>query len=59
MTFAALFAFLKANQTLIFSIWILLEQYLASNDKIKSNSTSQLVINLIHTLLSNGNNAGK
>lgn len=45
MTFAALIAFLEANGTWILALWIVFEQYVASNEKWKSNSTLQLIIN--------------
>ena len=50
-TVAAFYAFITAHAVEILGIWILLEQLLASNDKIKANSTFQLVSNLIKTLL--------
>jgi len=46
MSLAALIAFLEANGTWILALWIAFEQYIASNDKLKANSTLQLVINL-------------
>jgi hypothetical protein len=45
MTFAAIVAFLEANGTWILALWIALEQIIATNDKLKSNSTLQLIIN--------------
>lgn len=46
MSLAALIAFLEANGTWILALWIVFEQYIASNDKLKSNSTLQLIINV-------------
>lgn len=46
MTLAALLAFLEANGTWILGLWLVLEQFIAANDKLKANSTLQLVINL-------------
>jgi hypothetical protein len=46
MSLAALIAFLEANGTWIFALWVAFEQYIAANDKLKSNSTLQLIINL-------------
>jgi hypothetical protein len=51
MSFAALLAFLEANGTWILALWVALEQYIAANDKLKANSTLQLVINLGKNLL--------
>jgi len=46
MSLAALIAFLEANGTWILALWVALEQYLAANEKFKSNSTLQLIVNL-------------
>lgn len=46
MSFAALIAFLEANGTWILALWIAFEQYIAANEKLKANSTLQLVVNL-------------
>ncbi len=51
MSLAALIAFLEANGTWILALWLVFEQYIASNDKLKSNSTLQLVINIGKSLL--------
>ena len=51
MSLAALLAFLEANGTWILGLWIVFEQYIASNDKLKANSTLQLVINVVKQLL--------
>lgn len=51
MSLAALLAFLQANGTTILGIWLLIEQLLAANTKIKANSTFQLVSNIIKTVL--------
>ena len=45
MTLAALLAFLEANGTWILALWVVFEQYVASNNKLKSNSTLQMIIN--------------
>ena len=58
MSLAALIAFLKANNTLILSLWIVFEQYLASNDKLKANSTLQLIAGIVRSILKSSN-AGK
>jgi len=39
-------AFIKANSTALLAMWVVLEQYLAANPKIKANSTWQLLVNL-------------
>jgi hypothetical protein len=46
MSLAALLAFLEANGTWILALWVAFEQYIAANNKLKANSTLQLVINL-------------
>lgn len=51
MSLAALIAFLEANGTWILALWLVFEQYVASNDKLKSNSTLELVINLVKKFL--------
>jgi hypothetical protein len=50
MSLAALIAFLEANGTWILALWVVFEQYIASNDKLKSNSTLQLIINIGKTV---------
>lgn len=61
MSLAAIWAFLQANSTIILSLWVLLEQYLASNDKLKANSTLQLVLGILRALVKSfsKSNAGK
>ena len=51
MSLAALFAFLEANGTWVLALWVAFEQYIAANEKLKANSTLQLVINLGKNLL--------
>lgn len=51
-TLAAVYAFITAHAVEILGIWLLIEQLLAANPKIKANSTFQLISNLIKTLLS-------
>jgi hypothetical protein len=46
MSLAALLVFLEANGTWILALWVAFEQYIAANNKLKANSTLQLVINL-------------
>ena len=46
MSFAAMIAFLEANGTWVLALWIAFEQYIAANDKLKANSTLQLVVNI-------------
>lgn len=57
MTFALSMAVLKANSELILTVWLIFEQYLAANKKIKANSSLQLVVNLVGQLVKK--NAGK
>ena len=51
MTFAALIAFLEANGTWVLALWVAFEQYIAANEKLKANSTLQLVVNLGKNIL--------
>ena len=51
MSLAALLAFLEANGTWILALWVAFEQYIAANEKLKANSTLQLVVNLGKKLL--------
>ena len=46
MSLAALLAFLEANGTWILALWVAFEQYIAANEKLKANSTLQLVVNI-------------
>ena len=50
-TAAAVYAFVIAHAAEILGIWVLLEQLIAANPKMKSNSTFQLISNGIKTLL--------
>ena len=51
MTFALSLATLKANGEIILAAWLIFEQYLAANKKIKANSTLQLAINLVDQIV--------
>jgi hypothetical protein len=51
MSLAALLVFLETNGTWILALWVAFEQYIAANNKLKANSTLQLVINLGKNLL--------
>ena len=51
MSLAALLAFLEANGTWILALWVAFEQYIAANEKLKANSTLQLVVNVGKQLL--------
>jgi hypothetical protein len=51
-TLAALYAFIVAHAAEILGIWVLLEQLIAANPKVKANSTFQLISNGIKALLS-------
>ena len=51
MLFAAFFAFLEANGYIVLGLWLVFEQWIAANEKLKSNSTLQLVINAGKSLL--------
>lgn len=50
MSLAALIAFLEANGTTVLALWLVFEQWLA-NSKFKSNSTLQLVVNVVRSVL--------
>ena len=50
MSLAALIAFLEANGTTVLALWLVFEQWLASS-KFKSNSTLQLVVNVVRSIL--------
>ena len=52
MSFAAFLAFMEVNGTWILALWLVFEQYLAANEKLKSNSTLQLIVNTGKTFLS-------
>lgn len=52
MSLGALIAFLNANGTWLLALWLVFEQYIAADDKLKANSTLQLVINLGKQFLS-------
>jgi len=51
-TLAALYACIVAHAAEILGIWVLLEQLIAANPKVKANSTFQLISNGIKALLS-------
>jgi hypothetical protein len=50
-TVSAIYAFVIAHAAEILGIWVLVEQLLAANTKIKANSTFQLISNGIKALL--------
>lgn len=50
MSLAALIAFFEANGTTILALWLVFEQWLAQS-KFKSNSTLQLVVNVVRSVL--------
>jgi hypothetical protein len=50
-TVAAVYAFIIAHAAEILGIWVLLEQLIAANPKMKANSTFQLISNGIKALL--------
>jgi len=50
-TVGAIYAFVIAHAAEILGIWVLLEQLIAANPKIKANSTFQLISNGIKALL--------
>lgn len=50
-TAAAVYGFIVAHATEILGIWVLLEQLIAANPKMKENSTFQLISSAIKGLL--------
>jgi len=50
-TAAAVYAFVIAHAAEILGIWVLLEQLIAANPKMKANSTFQLISNGVKALL--------
>jgi hypothetical protein len=51
MSVAAFFAFLEANGYIVLGLWLVFEQWIAANEKLKSNSTLQLILNAGKSLL--------
>ena len=51
MSVAVILGALKANADTILALWLVLEQLLAANKKIKANSSAQLVLNLVTSLV--------
>ena len=51
MTLAAFLAFMEANGVWIMALWVAFEQFVAANQKLKANSTLQLVINTGKSIL--------
>jgi hypothetical protein len=51
MSIVAILTAAKANADTILAVWLVLEQLLAANKKIKANSTFQLVSNLVGNVL--------
>lgn len=49
---AAVYAFVIAHAAEILGIWVLLEQLIAANSNLESNSTFQLISNGVKALLS-------
>jgi hypothetical protein len=47
----AIYAYIIAHAAEILGIWVLLEQLIAANPKIKANSTFQLISNGVKALL--------
>lgn len=50
-TVAAVYAFVIAHAAEILGIWVLAEQLIAANPKMKANSTFQLISNGIKAVL--------
>lgn len=46
MSLAVFLAFMEAHGYLILALWLVFEQWIAANEKLKSNSTLQLIVNL-------------
>lgn len=50
-TIAAIYAYIIAHAAEILGLWVLAEQLIAANPKVKANSTFQLISNGIKALL--------
>lgn len=50
-TIAAIYAYIIAHAAEILGLWVLAEQLIAANPKIKANSTFQLISNGVKALL--------
>lgn len=46
MSLAAFLAFMEAHGAIILALWLVFEQWIAANEKLKSNSTLQLIVNI-------------
>ena len=51
MTLAAFLAFMEVNGVWVLALWVAFEQFIAANEKLKANSTLQLIINAGKTFL--------
>jgi hypothetical protein len=51
MSLAAFLAFMEVNGVWVLALWVAFEQFIAANEKLKANSTLQLVINAGKTFL--------
>jgi len=45
MSIAAFFVFMETHGAIILALWLVFEQWVAANDKLKANSTLQVVVN--------------
>lgn len=48
---AAIYAYVMAHAAEILGIWLILEQLIAANPKMKANSTFQLISNVVKAIL--------
>ena len=53
MSLAALMAFYKANEALIFKLLLVISEYLGANPKIKSNGIVSLILLQVQSALKN------
>ncbi len=51
MSLAAFLAFMEVNGVWVLALWVAFEQFIAANEKLKANSTLQLIINAGKTFL--------
>jgi hypothetical protein len=51
MSLAAFLTFMEVNGVWVLALWVAFEQFIAANEKLKANSTLQLIINAGKTFL--------
>jgi hypothetical protein len=51
MSLAAFLTFMEVNGVWVLALWVAFEQFIAANEKLKANSTLQLIVNAGKTFL--------